>query len=530
MRPGSNWHESKGASHRPPGQTESVGKGATDALDGTEQLDRAAPAGNYERDRAGRQAAADRIGADHVATALLEVAGGPGQAKGHAAVAYGGEGAGRSSGSPSGVHPRCYEATALRPSPKSSSRSCSTQLGVPPTDEALRKELDEVNHQLAQHSGQHQRELQQERDTVSEAGRHRKTLEEEVAETQSRLTQAERRHAEELTEVAKRQVLSDERVQAELSALRAELVLADSRAERLSLDGRDWANELDRIGAEAEQYRTEAEASKARLQESEAKVLVMRSEMHSIRSRPSSGTEGDHDQWQGRRTQKLDKLELRNMQQQRDEEIRAKLQAEAMMVQMQADLDARLEEQRRLMQTQIDTISTELATSRAELKQSRSRSPGLKLVASPDEASVQEHGASAASDPNAQGWVMVPKVQGVRKGWRRVWLVLNNGLAVFHAGKQARRQKSGMHREEEGHEQMAEVVLDLRQPNFSVTDVVEADVIHANSRDVPRIFKLAQIDNGVAAMELLVLVSGPRRPFVSLLPPALLPSLPPSFP
>ncbi|XP_062892231.1 serine/threonine-protein kinase MRCK alpha-like [Mobula hypostoma] len=76
-----------------------------------------------------------------------------------------------------------------------------------------------------------------------------------------------------------------------------------------------------------------------------------------------------------------------------------------------------------------------------------------------------------------EGNVSVPKPAGVRRGWQRAFAILSDcRLLVFEA---AEPKATG-----------AAHVFDLRDEGFAVTPVFSSDVIHANKKDVPCIFRV----------------------------------------
>uniref|UniRef100_A0A915L687 CNH domain-containing protein n=1 Tax=Romanomermis culicivorax TaxID=13658 RepID=A0A915L687_ROMCU len=84
-----------------------------------------------------------------------------------------------------------------------------------------------------------------------------------------------------------------------------------------------------------------------------------------------------------------------------------------------------------------------------------------------------------------EGVVRVPKPGGVKKGWQPQYVVVCDfklflyDCTLDRAGKPAEISPSVSN------------VLDMKDDEFSVTSVQDSDVIHANKRDVPCIFRLA---------------------------------------
>ncbi|XP_054846655.1 serine/threonine-protein kinase MRCK gamma isoform X2 [Eublepharis macularius] len=80
-----------------------------------------------------------------------------------------------------------------------------------------------------------------------------------------------------------------------------------------------------------------------------------------------------------------------------------------------------------------------------------------------------------------EGFLSVPKPAGVKKGWQRAFAVISDfKIFLFDVpeGKTSQCDVGVMH------------VTDMRDENFSVAPVLASDVIHANSRDVPCIFRV----------------------------------------
>ncbi|XP_047372802.1 serine/threonine-protein kinase MRCK gamma isoform X1 [Sciurus carolinensis] len=80
-----------------------------------------------------------------------------------------------------------------------------------------------------------------------------------------------------------------------------------------------------------------------------------------------------------------------------------------------------------------------------------------------------------------EGFLSVPRPSGVRRGWQRVYAALSDSrLLLFDAPDPRVSPASGALLQ----------ALDLRDPQFSATPVLASDVIHAQSRDLPRIFRV----------------------------------------
>ncbi|XP_048217135.1 serine/threonine-protein kinase MRCK gamma isoform X3 [Perognathus longimembris pacificus] len=80
-----------------------------------------------------------------------------------------------------------------------------------------------------------------------------------------------------------------------------------------------------------------------------------------------------------------------------------------------------------------------------------------------------------------EGFLSVPRPSGVRRGWQRVYAALSDSrLLLFDAPDPRVSPASAALLQ----------ALDLRDPQFSATPVLASDVIHAQSRDLPRIFRV----------------------------------------
>uniref|UniRef100_A0AAY4BD44 non-specific serine/threonine protein kinase n=1 Tax=Denticeps clupeoides TaxID=299321 RepID=A0AAY4BD44_9TELE len=80
-----------------------------------------------------------------------------------------------------------------------------------------------------------------------------------------------------------------------------------------------------------------------------------------------------------------------------------------------------------------------------------------------------------------EGYVRVPKLAGVRKGWQRALaIVCDFKLFLYEFGE----SKTGQPGVE------VSQVIDMRDEEFSVSSVLASDVIHANTKDIPCIFRV----------------------------------------
>ncbi|TSN30241.1 Serine/threonine-protein kinase MRCK alpha [Bagarius yarrelli] len=80
-----------------------------------------------------------------------------------------------------------------------------------------------------------------------------------------------------------------------------------------------------------------------------------------------------------------------------------------------------------------------------------------------------------------EGYVRVPKPMGVKKGWQRALAVVCDfKLFLYELGEAKTSQPSVV----------VSQVIDMRDEEFSVSSVLASDVIHANRKDVPCIFRV----------------------------------------
>lgn len=80
-----------------------------------------------------------------------------------------------------------------------------------------------------------------------------------------------------------------------------------------------------------------------------------------------------------------------------------------------------------------------------------------------------------------EGYVRVPRVGGVKKGWTKQFVVVCDfKLFLYDLAPDRNAQ----------HTVCVSQVLDMRDEDFSVSSVLESDVIHANKKDIPCIFRV----------------------------------------
>ncbi|CBY09743.1 unnamed protein product [Oikopleura dioica] len=80
------------------------------------------------------------------------------------------------------------------------------------------------------------------------------------------------------------------------------------------------------------------------------------------------------------------------------------------------------------------------------------------------------------------GYVSIPKPKGVKKGWQKHFAVITGNRLILFPLKDTKNQEIL---------QVPSVVVDLKDRFLSVEKVIHQDVIHANKRDIPNIFKLS---------------------------------------
>lgn len=80
-----------------------------------------------------------------------------------------------------------------------------------------------------------------------------------------------------------------------------------------------------------------------------------------------------------------------------------------------------------------------------------------------------------------EGYVKVPKPGGVKKGWMRQFVVVCDFKLFLYDLAQEKSPQPNV---------WISQVLDMRDEEFSVSSVLESDVIHANKKDIPCIFRI----------------------------------------
>ncbi|XP_059375881.1 serine/threonine-protein kinase MRCK alpha isoform X5 [Carassius carassius] len=80
-----------------------------------------------------------------------------------------------------------------------------------------------------------------------------------------------------------------------------------------------------------------------------------------------------------------------------------------------------------------------------------------------------------------EGHVRVPKPLGVKKGWQRAIAVVCDFKLFLYDLPEGKAAQPGV---------VVNQVIDMRDEEFSVSSVLESDVIHANRKDIPCIFRV----------------------------------------
>nr|XP_037876079.1 serine/threonine-protein kinase Genghis Khan isoform X2 [Bombyx mori] len=103
-----------------------------------------------------------------------------------------------------------------------------------------------------------------------------------------------------------------------------------------------------------------------------------------------------------------------------------------------------------------------------------------------------------------EGYVKVPKPGGVKKGWMRQFVVVCDFKLFLYDISQDRNALPSV---------CVSQVLDMRDPEFSVTSVKDSDVIHASKRDIPCIFRIStsQIEGGKRSHTLMLAESDSEK-------------------
>lgn len=82
-----------------------------------------------------------------------------------------------------------------------------------------------------------------------------------------------------------------------------------------------------------------------------------------------------------------------------------------------------------------------------------------------------------------EGYVKVPKMGGVKKGWVRQFVVVCDFKLFLYDISPDRNALPSVY---------VSQVLDMRDEEFSVSSVRDSDVIHATKKDIPCIFRVSR--------------------------------------
>lgn len=82
-----------------------------------------------------------------------------------------------------------------------------------------------------------------------------------------------------------------------------------------------------------------------------------------------------------------------------------------------------------------------------------------------------------------EGYVKVPKMGGVKKGWVRQFVVVCDFKLFLYDISPDRNAIPSVY---------VSQVLDMRDEEFSVSSVRDSDVIHATKKDIPCIFRVSK--------------------------------------
>eukprot|EP00050_Salpingoeca_kvevrii_P014491 m.36743 g.36743 ORF g.36743 m.36743 type:complete len:1734 (-) comp5794_c0_seq2:1813-7014(-) len=465
---------------------------------------------------------------------------------------------------------------------------------------ALRARENEQAETLATTARAHSRlkettrqEISSLKSQVDEAVQERDKLAANLAKVQETLVQTESQLAEsnetisdlqEQLESANSEASSDEveSLRSQLAAIKIDmnttqrLLEAKSTAlEAAQLESADWEAAL----ASMEQILDEEQSNRERMEAQMQQLEAQLSSVQQLKENPQVFVEKQ--MMFSRRTQKRDKIELREMQQARDAEMQAKLAAEQELAALQGRKDAEIAKLRRELEQIASLLKDgkgsmkEIAVEDSPEKESSNitsylqphafdlRAEGIvqerEAIESEANSGEKHHFATTtlalpkkchfcmslmrgmvhqaqsctnckytchahcatvlqgdhlkcpipynASPPSFvnpaqgrgtayEGWVMVPKPGGVRKGWRQAWLAVCDGVVSLHerpGQKKSRRSESSINVTMSGDAPLASAIaqFDLWANDLVVANVTESDVIHASPKDIPRIFKIS---------------------------------------
>ncbi|XP_073460988.1 serine/threonine-protein kinase MRCK gamma isoform X1 [Aquarana catesbeiana] len=103
---------------------------------------------------------------------------------------------------------------------------------------------------------------------------------------------------------------------------------------------------------------------------------------------------------------------------------------------------------------------------------------GANICPSPPSQTKKIYGVDpvTGSGTALEGYLSIPKPAGVKKGWQKSYVIISDfKILIYDANSQANAILQA---------------IDMRDSNFSVSSVLESDVIHANPKDIPCIFRV----------------------------------------
>eukprot|EP00069_Balaena_mysticetus_P016857 bmy_10190T0 len=326
-------------------------------------------------------------------------------------------------------------------------------------------------------------------------------LRQEVAALRVQLEQA-RGHGPSGKEAALRRLQEEnQQLSREQQRLVEELEQEQQSKQRLEGEQRETESNWEAQIADILSWVNDEKVSRGYLQ---ALATKMAEELESLRN--------DH-QWKARRLQKMEASARLELQSALEAEIRAKQGLQERLTQVQ-EAQLRAESRLQEVERQNQGLQQELATLREELrahgpgdtKPSNSLIPFLSFRSSEVRTACGYfcHSTCAPQAPPCpvppdllhtalgvhpetgtgtayEGFLSVPRPSGVRRGWQRVFAALSDSrLLLFDAPDPRLSPASGALLQ----------ALDLRDPQFSATPVLASDVIHAQSKDLPCIFRV----------------------------------------
>ncbi|XP_061262849.1 serine/threonine-protein kinase MRCK gamma isoform X7 [Bos javanicus] len=377
-----------------------------------------------------------------------------------------------------------------------------------------------------------------------EGGRPQETqLKQEVAALRPQLEQAHGQGPSSKEEVLCRLQEENRRLSQEQERLMEELEREQQSKQRLEGEQRETESNWEAQIADILSWVNDEKVSRGYLQALATKMAEELESLRNVGTQTLPSRPLDH-QWKARRLQKMEASARLELQSALEAEIRAKQGLQERLTQAQ---EAQLRAESRLQEAEKrhQALQQELATLREELrargppdtKPSNSLIPFLSFRGSEKDA-TKDAGTSgealelrpegrrslrlgavfprtpAATTPPAEsppakappcplpptllhtalgvhpetgtgtayeGFLSVPRPSGVRRGWQRVFAALSDSrLLLFDAPDPKLSPASGALLQ----------ALDLRDPQFSAAPVLAPDVIHAQSKDLPRIFRV----------------------------------------